>query len=87
VPQNQEQINQTALLASIIGQIGCVTIVIIGLALGAGLLLDRYLETKPIFTILLMVGSVPVSLYITVRVSLEAVARAQRIGKSRDREE
>lgn len=74
----QDDFTQTAMLAGIVGQVGCVTIVLIGLALGAGVLLDEFLETKPIFTILFMVGSVPVNLYLTVRVSLAAAARSQR---------
>lgn len=73
-----DDINQTALLAGIVGQIGCITIIIIAIALGAGFLLDRFLETRPIFTILFLVGSVPVTLFITVRVSLMAAARAQK---------
>ncbi len=75
---NPKQINDTALLAGIIGQIGCLTIIIIGLALGAGLLLDRVFETRPVFTILALVGSVPVTLYLTVRVGLSAASRAQK---------
>jgi F0F1-type ATP synthase assembly protein I len=77
VSKNQSDINQTSLLAGIVGQVGCITVIIVGLALGAGILLDRFLETKPVFTILFMVGSVPVTLYIIVRVSLLAAARAQ----------
>jgi F0F1-type ATP synthase assembly protein I len=73
-----DDINQTALLAGIVGQIGCITVIIIALALGAGVLLDRFLETRPIFTILFLVGSVPVTLFVTVRVSLMAAARANR---------
>ena len=76
--EDQQSINQAALLAGVVGQVGCITILLIGLALGAGLLLDRLLDTRPVFTILLMVGSVPVTLYIIVRVSLTASARAQR---------
>jgi F0F1-type ATP synthase assembly protein I len=78
VNKDQPDINQTSLLAGIIGQVGCITILIVGLALAAGLLLDRFLGTDPIFTILLMVGSVPVTLYIIVRVSLLAAARVQQ---------
>ena len=66
------------MLAGVIGQVGCVVVIIIGLALGAGVLLDRFLETRAIFTVLFMVGSVPVALYLTVRVSMMAVARAQK---------
>ena len=73
--QDQQQINQTALMASVIGQVGCVTVVLVAIALGAGVFLDNLLGTKPIFTILLLVGSVPVTLYIIVRMSLTAVAR------------
>lgn len=76
---NNDQINQTALLAGVVGQVGCVTVLLIGIALGAGILLDNFLDTSPIFTIMFLVGSVPVTLYVTVRVSLMAVARSQRI--------
>ena len=75
--RDQQQINQTALLAGIVGQIGCVTVVLVAIALGAGVFLDNLLGTKPIFTILLLVGSVPVTLYIIVRISLTAAARVQ----------
>jgi F0F1-type ATP synthase assembly protein I len=76
---DDDQINQTAYLAGIVGQIGCITVIIIGLAMGAGILLDRFLGTTPIFTILFLVGSVPVTLFVTVRVSLMAANRAQRL--------
>ena len=66
------------MLAGVIGQVGCVVVIIIGLALGAGILLDRLLETRAIFTVLFMVGSVPVALYLTVRISMTAVSRAQK---------
>lgn len=75
--QNKEQINTSALLASVVGQVGCLIVFIVFLALGAGLLLDKLLGTTAIFTILLMVGSVPVALYLTVRMSLTAMSRAQ----------
>lgn len=85
--KGDDQINQTAMLAGIIGQVGCVTVILIGLALGAGLLLDRVLDTRPIFTILFLVGSVPVTLYVTVRVSLTAASRAQRLARGTKTEE
>ena len=75
--QNQDQINTSALLASVVGQVGCLIVFIILVALGVGMLLDKFLGTTALFTILLMVGSVPVALYVTVRLSLTAVNRAQ----------
>lgn len=81
-----DDINQTALLAGIVGQIGCITVIIIAIALGAGVLIDRFLDTRPIFTILFLVGSVPVTLFVTVRVSLMAAARAQRNAAKRKKQ-
>jgi F0F1-type ATP synthase assembly protein I len=78
VSKEQEQIQQTAILAGVVGQIGCLTLILIGAALGAGILLDRFLETTPFFTVLFLVGSVPINLFLTIRVGLSAVARAQR---------
>lgn len=85
--QDPKQINQAALMAGVVGQVGCLVVLIIGLALGAGVLIDRFLGTRAIFTVLLMVGSVPVALYITVRLSLTAVARAQQAFDTKKAEE
>jgi magnesium-transporting ATPase (P-type) len=78
VSKNQQQVNTSALLAGVIGQVGCLITFIIFVALGVGMVLDKFLETKAIFTVLLMVGSVPLALYVAVRLSLTAVARAQQ---------
>ena len=76
--KNQQQVNTSALLAGVIGQVGCLITFIIFVALGVGMVLDKFLETKAIFTVLLMVGSVPLASYVAVRLSLTAVARAQQ---------
>lgn len=86
--KNQQQINTNALLASVVGQVGCLIVFIVFIALGVGLTLDKFLGTKAIFTVLLMVGSVPVALYLTVRISLTAVNRAQtKLQESEETEE
>ncbi|MFO7541087.1 MAG: hypothetical protein R6X32_23850 [Chloroflexota bacterium] len=74
----KNQANQSAIIAGIIGQIGCLTVIIITLALITGLYLDRFLDTGRLFTLLFVVGSVPVTLYVTVRVSLTAVTKLQQ---------
>lgn len=75
--QQQQQIAQTALLANVVGQVGCGTVILIALCFGGGVLLDKFLGTKPIFTILFTVGSVPLTLYMIVRLTLASVTRAQ----------
>lgn len=71
------QFSYVTLLAGVMGQVGCLVVLLIGLALGVGLLVDRLLDTGGIFTALFMLGSVPVTLYLTVRVSMAAARRAQ----------
>lgn len=80
--QNNQNLDQAARTAGLVGQIGCVTgfasIIIIGIAFAIGRLLDSLLETNGIFTILFLLGSFPITLYVIVRISLWALARAQR---------
>lgn len=69
-------------LASIAGQVGCLTLVIIFVALFAGLWLDRYLDTRPLFTIVLLIGSVPVTLFLMFRVVKAATSRIKPVQNS-----
>lgn len=86
--KNQQDINTQALLASVVGQVGCLIVFIVFIALGVGMALDKFLGTTALFTVLLMVGSVPVALYFTVRLSLTAVNRAQiKLQQSEETEE
>jgi len=62
-------------LAAVVGQVGCITPVILIGALFAGLWLDRQFETKPLFTILFIVGSAPVSVVILYRIVKSATER------------
>lgn len=64
-------------LAGIIGQVGCLTILIIAIALGAGLWLDNQFQTRPIFTLVLVLASVPVTLFIMFKVVLSVAPKIQ----------
>jgi F0F1-type ATP synthase assembly protein I len=59
------------------GQVAFITLFIVFLALFGGLALDRFLDTKPIFTIVLLVGSAPVALYLTFWIAMRAVKDMQ----------
>jgi F0F1-type ATP synthase assembly protein I len=50
-------------LAAVAGQVGCLTLIILLVALFVGLWLDNRFDTRPLFTIILMIGSVPVTLF------------------------
>jgi hypothetical protein len=61
-------------LASVAGQAGCLSVLIIFMALFAGMFLDSRLNTHPVLTIGLVLLSVPVSLYAMIRLMLSSVA-------------
>ena len=51
-------------LAVVTGQVGCVTLLIIFVALFLGRWLDKQFDTSPLITIVLMIASVPVTLVV-----------------------
>ena len=84
---DQRPINYATFMATVMSQVGCVVVLLIGLAMGAGLLLDRFLDTDRLFTVIFLLGSVPVTLYIIMRLSLNAAARAQQLIEANQTEE
>jgi F0F1-type ATP synthase assembly protein I len=63
--------NAVVLLAvKVIAQMGAFLVLIIGGAVLLGLLLDQILGTKPIFIFTLLLGSIPLTLWIIYRYSL-----------------
>lgn len=69
----QSILNMT--LAIVAGQVGCLTLVISVLAVFIGLWLDSQFQTRPAFTIGLLLGSIPVSLLAMFFVARAAIAR------------
>ncbi len=65
-------------LAAVVGQVGCFTPVIIIGALFLGLWLDRTFDTKPLFTIFLILGSMPVALFVLFRIVRSATDRLKK---------
>ncbi len=61
-------------LAAVAGQAGCLSVILIFLALFAGLFIDSRLNTHPVFTIGLVLISVPISLYAMIRMVLSSVS-------------
>jgi hypothetical protein len=62
-------------LALVTGQVGCLTILIIFAALFVGRWLDAQFASSPLFTIVLMVGSVPITLILMFWVVKSVTAR------------
>jgi len=82
-PKNVRALGSLQLvLAGVLGQVGCLTIAIIIVALVAGLLLDNAFQTRPLFTLILVIASVPLTIYIMVRIVLSMAPRIQQLSES-----
>ncbi len=85
--KNNLQSTYNLTLASIAGQVGLLTLVIIFLALFAGLWLDGRMDSKPMFTILLLIASVPLTVFLMFRVVRSATNRINPVEKLETPEE
>ena len=86
-PENSSKDRFNTILATVVGQVGCLTPVILLGALFAGLWLDRQFETKPLFTIIFIVGSAPVSVFVLYRIVRTATAKLKTDNKVEKSEE
>lgn len=59
-PNNPQSVFNATVI-SVAAQVGCLTLVIIFASLILGLLLDQVFDTRPLFTILFLIGSMPLT--------------------------
>lgn len=74
-PYVKQAQDSLSLAFSLLAQVGVLTVVVLVGSLAGGLALDKWLDTRPIFTVLLMLGSFPISMYIIYRVAIQTVAK------------
>ena len=74
-------------LAAVAGQVGCLTVFIIAVALLAGLWMDNQFGTRPLFLVGLLLASVPVTLVIMFWVVRQATSRIQNENSSPQQED
>ncbi len=72
---NKSQFNFSIALAVALGLVGCLTLVILFMALYGGLWLDDQFGSKPVFTVGLLIASVPVTLVVMFWVVRKVTAR------------
>ncbi|MFT3893969.1 MAG: AtpZ/AtpI family protein [Anaerolineales bacterium] len=65
----------TNLLIVLVGQVGCLTLIIILASVFGGLWLDKTFNTKPVFTLALLFAGIPVSVFVMLAVSRKTLAR------------
>jgi F0F1-type ATP synthase assembly protein I len=65
----------STLLIVMVGQVGCLTLVIILASVFGGLWLDKTFNTKPVFTLVLLFAGIPVSVLVMLVVARKTLAR------------
>ncbi len=65
----------TTLLIVLIGQVGCLTLIIILASAFAGMWLDNMFGTKPVITLVLLFAGIPVSVLVMLLVARRTLAR------------
>jgi len=75
----------TNLLIVLIGQMGCMTLVIILVSVFGGLWLDKVFDTKPVITLALLFAGIPVSVLLMLNVGRRTLARMkENLEKEKD---
>lgn len=82
-PSEKQSNTRNLVIAALVGQVGILTLIIVLAAVFGGLALDARFNTKPWFTIGLLVASIPVSIFAMVFLVRKAVSRI-KTGKPKE---
>lgn len=83
--ESKDGANQQALkmmLAGVLGQVGCVTVIVIVAVMGLGIWLDSVFNTRPLIMIAGLLASVPFTIYLMVRIVLSLAPKTQMTAHS-----
>jgi len=78
---NRQKIFNTLLIV-MVGQVGCLTLVIILVSVFGGLWLDRTFGTKPLFTLILLFAGIPASVILMLTIARRTLARLRTQAES-----
>jgi F0F1-type ATP synthase assembly protein I len=63
------------ILIVLVGQMGCLAVIVVAISVLAGLWLDSTFHTKPVFTLILLLAGVPVSVLLMLFVARRSLAK------------
>jgi len=63
------------LLIVLVGQVGCITLLVILGSVRLGLWLDAYYQTRPLYTLVLVLAGIPVSVLLMLVVARKTLKR------------
>lgn len=81
--KNRSRYTFNLALAAVAGQVGCLTTIIIVTFLFAGLWIDSRFNTRPTFTIILLVLSVPLTLAVMLWIVKTITSRIKPVAKKK----
>jgi F0F1-type ATP synthase assembly protein I len=70
------------LLIVVVGQVGCIALVVILITVRVGMWLDAYYQTRPLYTLVLLFAGIPLSIWLMLIVARRTLARLTHAGKS-----
>jgi F0F1-type ATP synthase assembly protein I len=74
------------LLIVLVGQVGCLTLVVILASVFGGLWLDKTFDTKPVFTLILLFAGIPLSVILMIFVARKTLARLKEETEAKEKE-
>ena len=80
--EHKDRSGINTILVVMIGQVGCLTLVILLLSVLGGLWLDNLLGTKPILTLVLLFAGIPVSVILMIVVARRTLAKLKAKSES-----
>jgi F0F1-type ATP synthase assembly protein I len=78
--KNQNLIS--TVLVVMVGQVGCLTLMVILAAVFGGLWLDQTFHTKPLFTLILLFAGIPLSVILMLFAARRTIARIKSNAES-----
>ena len=74
------------LLIVLVGQVGCIALVVILLSVRAGMWLDAHFGTRPLYTLVLLFAGIPLSVWLMLVVARRTLARLSSEKGNADRD-
>jgi hypothetical protein len=66
------------LLIVVVGQVGCITLLVVLASVQLGLWLDARFQTRPLYTLILLFAGIPVSVLLMLLVARKALVRLMK---------
>lgn len=84
--KKDQHIAFNAALVAVVSQVGILTIALVVGSLVLGLFLDKRFETRPLFTLVLLLASGPVGIYLMIKIVRKATRGLQTVENEKQKE-